>query len=107
MRFADSATLGRMIDECVPSEATIFGWISEVFGQGIRRPGYPADQWAEAFCAERFREIGLDKVRMEPVAAQCWEPLEWSCEVLMADGTTRSLECFPVPFSQPDRRSRG
>ena len=35
----------------VPTDGTIFGWISEVFDQGIRRPGYPADEWAEGWIA--------------------------------------------------------
>jgi hypothetical protein len=85
----------------VPSQATIFGWISEVVEQGIRRPGYPADEWAEDWIADRFRAIGLADVRLEPIAVTRWEPTDWSLEVVGADGRTTTLDCFPVPFSAP------
>jgi hypothetical protein len=85
----------------VPSEATIFGWISEVFEQGIRRPGYPADEWAEEWIADQFRSIGLDNVRLEPITVTRWEPTDWSLEVVSADGESTTIECFPVPFSAP------
>ncbi len=85
----------------VPTEATIFAWIREVFDQGIRRPGYPADEWAEGWTADRFRSIGLDNVRLEPITVTRWEPTDWSLEVTGPDGATASLDCFPVPFSAP------
>ncbi|MCZ7537089.1 MAG: M28 family peptidase [Acidimicrobiia bacterium] len=85
----------------VPDEETIFAWVREVFDQGIRRPGYPADQWAEQWAAERFREIGLDDVRLEPITVTRWEPTAWSLEVVDADGATTAIESFPVPFSAP------
>ena len=85
----------------VPAAAAIFGWIETVVAEGIRRPGYPADQWAEEWCADRFREIGLEDVGLEPVDVVRWEPTEWSLEVTAADGTTTALDCFPVPFAAP------
>jgi Peptidase family M28 len=85
----------------VPTEATILGWISEVFEQGIRRPGYPADEWAEGWIADRFRSIALDDVRLEPITVTRWEPTDWSLEVMGPEGETRALDCFPVPFSAP------
>jgi hypothetical protein len=84
----------------VPTEATIFGWISEVFEQGIRRPGYPADEWAEGWIAAQFRGIGLDSVRLEPITVTRWEPTDWSLAVIGPEGRT-TLDCFPVPFSAP------
>jgi hypothetical protein len=85
----------------VPTRETIYGWIAEVFGHGIRRPGYPADQWAEEWIAERFRDIGLDDVRLEPITVTRWEPSDWTLDVTDAGGTTTTIECFPVPFSAP------
>jgi hypothetical protein len=85
----------------VPEQSTIFGWIGEVVDQGIRRPGYEADEWAEQWCAERFREIGLQDVRLEPVEVLRWEPTEWSLEVTGIDGTTTAIDCFPVPYAAP------
>ena len=87
--------------DAFPSEATIHGWIAEVVDQGIRRPGYEADDWAIDWVADRFRDIGLDDVHTEPVDVLRWEPVEWSLEVTAADGTTESLDCFPVPYAAP------
>jgi Peptidase family M28 len=84
----------------VPSEETIYGWIEAVFDRGVRRPGYAADEWAEQFCAERFREIGLERVRLEPLTVPRWEPLVWSLEVT-AGGTSTRVECFPLPHAAP------
>jgi hypothetical protein len=90
---------GMFADGGVPDEATIFGWISTVVDQGIRRPGYEADDWTIDWAAERFREVGLGDVRLEPVDVLRWEPTEWSLEVTAADGTTSELDCFPVPYA--------
>ena len=57
-----------------PSAARMMEWIATVVAQGIRRPGYPADRWSEEWSAERFRELGLDDVRLEPVTLPYWEP---------------------------------
>ena len=89
-----------IVDGAVPDADTIFGWIEEVFSHGIRRPGYPADRWAEGWVEDRFREIGLEEVRAEPVDAVRWEPTRWSLTVTSAGGT-RELEGFPVPFAAP------
>ena len=71
------------------------GWIETVCAQGIRRPGYPADVWAEGFIKDRFEEFGLRDVRLEPVELPRWEPKTWSLEV---DG--ERFDCFPLPHSK-------
>ncbi len=93
-------------DELIPSEQRIYGWIEQVFAQGVRRPGYPADRWTEQFCFERFREFGLEKVRLEPVELPYWEPARWSLTVWGdGPGAVEMLElpCFPLPHSAPTR----
>lgn len=85
--------------ELIPSEERIFGWIEQVFSQGVRRPGYRADRWAERFCSERFREIGLLRVRAEPVRLPYWEPRRWS--LTMTGREAREVACFPLPHSAP------
>lgn len=84
--------------EDVPSGATIFGWIKEIYDQGIRRPGYPADRWTEQRCAEHFRNLGMENVRLEPVEVSRWEPQRWSLEVTAGDRSPVQLDCFPVPY---------
>lgn len=84
----------------IVSEDTMYGWVEEVVDQGIRRPGYPADQWAEEWARDKFEEFGLDDVRLQPVTAEKWEPTDWSLEVT-AGSETKTLDCFPVPYSKP------
>jgi len=88
----------------VPSEAQIFSWIEEVFAQGIRRPGYAADRWAEDWLQEQFRASGLERVRAEPVEVAYWEPREATLTVATTGATTLSelsIPCFPLPHSAP------
>ena len=85
----------------VPSQDKIFGWIRTVFAKGIRRPGYPADRWAERWIAAQFRRLGLQRVRLEPVQAQRWRPHRWSLVATPAGGTSRTLQCHPVPYAAP------
>lgn len=88
-------------DDLVPGEQTIFGWIEEVFSHGIRRPGYPADRWCEDWLQDRFREIGLENVRAEPVELPYWEPLSSRLTVSNAVGESFDAACFPLPHSAP------
>jgi hypothetical protein len=89
-----------MEDAYVPDECTIFDWIESVVARGIRRPGYPADRWTENFCLERFRQLGLENVRLEPVTLPYWQPLE-STLAVRAGGLESRIPCFPLPHSAP------
>lgn len=93
-----------MREELAPSNDEIYGWIDQIFAQGIRRPGYPADRWTEQFCLERFREFGLENVRAEPVELPYWEPRHCSLTV-WGEGSgaeqALNLDCFPLPHSAP------
>lgn len=89
-----------MHDACVPTTETIYSWIEEIFGWGIRRPGYPADRRAEKEIVERFQALGLENVRMEPVELPYWEPLASSLTVNSASGAF-DVPCFPLPHSAP------
>ena len=82
----------------VPDERTIFGWIETVFARGVRRPGYAADRWTENFCLERFRQLGLENVRLEPVTLPYWEPLESSL-IVRKQGYESRIGSFSLPHS--------
>ncbi len=75
-----------MRDEAIQSEEQMFACIEQVFAQGVRRPGYPAGRWAEQFCSERFEALGLERVRVEPVALPYWEPKSSSLTIRTIDG---------------------
>ena len=84
----------------VPETARIRGWIQTIFDQGIRRPGTPADRWAEEHIRQRFEALGLERVRLEPVETPYWEPHAAVLEV-GGGGDAESVPCFAVPFSAP------
>jgi hypothetical protein len=86
--------------DLVPSTDEMVGWVETICAQGIRRPGSAADVWCEGFIADRFRELGLQDVRFEPVVLPKWEPHSWSLVVASPD-TTLELECFPLPHTAP------
>jgi hypothetical protein len=89
-------------DELIPPEQRIYSCVRQVFAQGVRRPGYPADRWAEQFCLERFRDFGLENIRAEPVELSYWEPRLSSLTVRGGgSGAVEALDlpCFPLPHS--------
>ena len=93
-----------MRPELIPSNDKIHGWIEQIYAQGIRRPGYPADHWAEQFCLERFHDFGLENVRTEPAEIPFWEPGRWSLTVWggrPGEAPGLDLACFPLPHAAP------
>ncbi len=86
-------------DAAIPTEQQIYSWIEEVFAQGVRRPGYPADVWAERFCFDRFTELGLENVHFEPVELTHWEPRPVTLVATGANGDTLDIPCFAVPLA--------
>lgn len=85
--------------EHIPDERQIFAWIEEIFAHGVRRPGYPADRWAESWIQDQFRALGLQGVRAEPVTMSSWEPQEASLEVSAKGGDWTAIPCFQLPYS--------
>jgi len=79
---------------------TMLRWIAEIHAHGIRRPGYPADRWAEEHCRQRFLDLGLDNVRLEPVTVPYWEPGRTALRVEAA-GEQLEIPCFALPFCAP------
>ena len=96
-----------VIEAHVPNEERIYAWIEQVFGRGIRRPGYPADRWAEAWAQEQFRALGMKDVRAEPVDMPYWEPQTARLTVDTADGGRSTFECFPLPLAANAARLEG
>ncbi|MEX1255403.1 MAG: M28 family peptidase [Dehalococcoidia bacterium] len=69
-----------------------------MFRQGVRRPGYAADRWAEDWAERQFRAFGLERVRREPVQLRYWEPKGASLVVQGLTGEP-SVPCFPLPHA--------
>lgn len=88
----------------VPAAAEMLGWIDRICARGIRRPGYPADDWATEWAIERFRQFGLRTVHTEPVGLPRWEPLASKLQLWPVEGPGDALDlrCFPLPHSAPE-----
>ena len=84
----------------LPPVAEMLRWIEDVVAQGIRRPGYPADRWAEDFVHRTFGSLGLEAVRFEPVESAYWMDHRGALTVA-GDESTEDIDCFPVPLSEP------
>ncbi len=93
-----------MREDHVASEARIFEWIERVFAQGVRRPGYPADRWAETWIATELDGLGLERVRHEPVELPYWEPRRAVLSVAARGGPWRDVDAFALPHSTPEAR---
>lgn len=90
-------------DELLPTTEQMMAWISTVVAQGIRRPGYPADQFAEQFILDQFTAFGLENPALDPIEVKRWEPQQFSLTVWpdAAPQDVRTIPCFPLPFSAP------
>lgn len=88
-------------DASVPTKDEIFGWIQQIFAQGVRRPGYPADVWTEQFVLDRFTELGLENVHFEPITVRRWQTNGAQLVVTPSGGDPVALDAFPTPYSAP------
>ncbi len=86
----------------LPSPAAMMHWVEDVVRQGIRRTGYPADQWAEEFIRQQFESHGLESVRFEPVESAFWQDSHAELSVTTCPDLA-VIDCFPVPLSEPAR----
>jgi hypothetical protein len=80
----------------VPDAGWIWSHIEDIYRQGVRRPGYPADAWAKDHVDAWFRWIGLETVRREPVTVPYWR--DHACRLRVGDV---AIDAGAVPFSRP------
>lgn len=82
-------------------QATMMAWITRIDEQGIRLPGYVADEWMERWGHDQFVAFGLQDVRLEPFEVLRWEAHSWSLRVWPRGRQDDSvmLSAWPVPLS--------
>jgi len=78
----------------LPSNAEILGWIQDLCNFGYRRPGTEADHQATQYILNKFKEFGLEKAHLEPVAMPLWAAEKWSLTVNGED-----IPCFYLSHS--------
>lgn len=95
--------------ELLDTTDAMMAWIGEIFAQGIRRPGYAADEWATAWARDRFVDAGLEDVRLEPISVERWEPTGWSLEVWheATPADVLAIPAYPIPFTAPTAGTEG
>ena len=90
--------------EFVPSMDEMMNWSSKIFNQGIRRPGYPADYWAENWVKEQFEIYNLQDIKLDPIPVKKWEASEAKLKIWSTDKSTEiyDIPCFPIPYTSPN-----
>jgi hypothetical protein len=88
--------------EGLPTAAEMMGWIEEIYGQGIRRPGYPADDWAVEWARDGLEAAGC-KVELEPIEVLRWGSKGCRLRVWPAGDEAHGIDlpCMAIPFSTP------
>jgi hypothetical protein len=97
-----SHLLGHFADALV-SRNDMMAWITEVVDHGVRRPGTEVGHRVEEWVASRFRYLGLEDVRREPVDVPVWQPrrarvVAWP---VGRPGEAVEVPGFPLPYTQP------
>jgi len=89
--------------EFVPSTEEMMAWTAEIFNQGIRLPGYPADYWAENWVKEQFETLNLQDINLDPVTVKKWEASNAKLKIWLVDNPSESFDipCFPIPYTLP------
>jgi hypothetical protein len=87
-------------DPATPSREEIFGYTSDTYNLGIRRPGWPATEKARDYVVSQLASFGFDDVNVEPYTFDLWQEKAWSLTVDPA-GEAWQPETFFYPYSGP------
>jgi len=94
-----------LLGKGLPTTTEMMGWIEEIYSQGVRRPGYPADEWAVQWSRNGLEAAGCE-VELEPIEVLRWESKGCRLRVWPAGNEAHgmNLPCMAVPFSTPTDR---
>ncbi|MCP4762744.1 MAG: M28 family peptidase [archaeon] len=89
-------------NEFVPSKKKMMGWINEIYDQGIRRPGYPADDWVEKWIKKLLESYGLMDINFDPFPIKKWEadPEYLKIWSINTPDEVIDIPFFPTPYSK-------
>ncbi len=92
----------------LPTTEEMLSWMETIVAEGIRRPGYPADESVRRWIVERLRGLGC-AVRTEPVEVPRWLPGSATLTVRRDDDSDSAIivHGFPLPFSAPSEATVG
>jgi len=92
---------GAPLSAPLPTQDQIFGYITDMYNMGERRPGSLADHNAIAYLEARFRDLGYSDVHVEWSSFDYWEPVRWSLTVQPGNPESWEAHTFYVPYSGP------
>ncbi len=83
-----------------PTQDEVFGYITDVYNFGIRRPGWPATEQVKDYIVRHLESFGFEDVNVEPTTFDLWKEKSWSLTI----GTNAEAwqpETFFFPYSGP------
>jgi hypothetical protein len=84
----------------LPTSDEVFGYVSDVYQFGIRRPGWPAYYEAKEYLIDKLESFGFEEIHTEPHRFDLWMESEWSLTI-DPDGDAWQPETYFVPYSGP------
>jgi len=83
-----------------PTQSEVFGYISDVYNLGIRRPGWPAAAQARDYIVNQLKSFGFQDVHVEPYTFDLWKEKSWSLTV-GKNSEAWQPETYFFPYSGP------
>jgi hypothetical protein len=83
-----------------PTKDEVFGYTTDVYNVGIRRPGWPATEQVRDYVVSQLKSFGIEDVRVEPYTFDLWKENAWSLTVDPA-GESWQPETYFYPYSGP------
>ena len=83
-----------------PTRDEVFGYTTDVYNMGIRRPGWPAAEQAKDYIVGQLESFGFEDVKVEPYAFDLWKENSWGLTVEPA-GEAWQPETYFYPYSGP------
>ncbi len=91
---------GEYILNMAPSKDEIMGWIEDMVGFGIRRPGTEANNQEIDYLFQKFKEFGIVDVEK-----QGYDMVRWEADYSLKVGTDLATEvaCFHMPMTNNEK----
>jgi hypothetical protein len=85
----------------ISTKEEIMAWITSIYKQGIRRPGYDADYWVETWIKEKLEAFDFNQITLQPLKIKRWRFENPKLQVWKGDNPEDVLEipCFPIPYT--------
>ena len=85
----------------ISTKDEMMAWITTIYQQGIRRPGYDADYWVEIWIEEKLKNFGFNQITLQPLKIKKWKAENPKLQIWKKSIPDDVLEipCFPIPYT--------